>query len=179
MGARLPQHDFLMRWIGFQSTRPALGARLSLSWDICRKTAFQSTRPRGARLRFGGRAQTAAPFQSTRPRGARQDRLKYAVVTLVFQSTRPRGARRVAFVPFSVSSDFNPRARVGRDDTAILIARKRRISIHAPRMGGATLFCGLDNYSIAISIHAPRMGARLQSLVQDAAAAKFQSTRPA
>ena len=76
--------------------------------------AFQSTRPRGARLRAAAHAALPAvsihapargatrkmiipfadsPFQSTRPRGARP-RLSFAARQLdTFQSTRPRGAR--------------------------------------------------------------------------------------
>ena len=55
---------------------------------------FQSTRPRGARLRRrsdGGRPKT---FQSTRPRGARPSTRCGAGCLMWFQSTRPRGARQ-------------------------------------------------------------------------------------
>ena len=54
---------------------------------------FQSTRPRGARLKTGVAAEAEFKFQSTRPRGARLACWTTAMFPLQFQSTRPRGAR--------------------------------------------------------------------------------------
>ena len=55
-------------------------------------------------------------FQSTRPRGARQTIIALSAVYQLFQSTRPRGARRHRVRRSLPSANFNPRARVGRDD---------------------------------------------------------------
>ena len=56
-----------------------------------------------------------ALFQSTRPRGARlRIYLKTPMVTR-FQSTRPRGARPTSASPCCRKCCFNPRAREGRD----------------------------------------------------------------
>jgi len=81
---------------------------------------FQSTRPRGARLRSDTRATLYSVFQSTRPRGARREVKRKTLSALIvsihapawgatqigsfqgsrgilFQSTRPRGARHRTF----------------------------------------------------------------------------------
>ena len=91
------------------------------SFDAARRACanmFQSTRPRGARLRKRRAKRSSAQFQSTRPRGARlylynllraagygfnpraragRDFRDRAIrrVQVEFQSTRPRGARHV------------------------------------------------------------------------------------
>jgi len=54
---------------------------------------FQSTRPRGARLKGKAFNPIVIMFQSTRPRGARLMGSGTTGVACVFQSTRPRGAR--------------------------------------------------------------------------------------
>ena len=57
-------------------------------------------------------------FQSTRPRGARHPHQDRRLRKKEFQSTRPRGARPYQPpAPFNVFLCFNPRARVGRDNT--------------------------------------------------------------
>src|SRR5690606_15847251 len=95
---------------------PAWGATVVPDVHKEAKSEFQSTRPRGARLRwedfpksswagFNPRARVGRDhlvayltdllkeFQSTRPRGARR-RLRHAASPPpMFQSTRPRGAR--------------------------------------------------------------------------------------
>ena len=98
---------------------------------------FQSTRPRGARLRgrstpshhrsvsihapargATGRDPVPRPFdarfQSTRPRGARQPVTEAGLCNAMFQSTRPRGARQQL-------NDCH--------------AHKQGVSIHAPARG--------------------------------------------
>ena len=54
-------------------------------------------------------------FQSTRPRGARLRRLITYTYLIEFQSTRPRGARLTVSGLIKILPGFNPRARVGRD----------------------------------------------------------------
>jgi len=57
-------------------------------------------------------------FQSTRPRGARPIGGLYDMVTGQFQSTRPRGARlNSKAYEHKQWQCFNPRARVGRDQS--------------------------------------------------------------
>ena len=99
---------------------------------------FQSTRPRGARHRFGDIPPCPVKFQSTRPRGARRHQqfqsFRLGSVSIHapawgatpatsetslqvrrFQSTRPRGARQGKRRRALRQAGFNPRARVGRD----------------------------------------------------------------
>ncbi len=92
------------------------------------QSAFQSTRPRGARLSPAPmRRSRMWPFQSTRPRGARQGQqqrraegrnrfnpraregrdafaLPLFALALGFQSTRPRGARRPNVIRFDTAA---------------------------------------------------------------------------
>ena len=98
----------------FQSTRPR-GARqrygvLQSGWSW-----FQSTRPRRARQIYESTMGKLYKFQSTRPRGARLIGSFIAGSLYVFQSTRPRGARLNARVCCTFKIGFNPRARAGRD----------------------------------------------------------------
>ena len=115
-----------------------------------------------------------------------------------FQSTRPRGARQTMNVYLREDVDFNPRARVGRDECASLIhayeylfqstrprgrdgeahlsARHSKISIHAPTRGATVACCCRGAFRI-ISIHAPTRGATRYRVVVTLDA-KFQSTRP-
>ena len=102
---------------------------------------FQSTRPRGARLRIDKSLLCLLEFQSTRPRGARRRYREIHLWRKQFQSARPRGARRALFQtrlcdalisihaptrgatsnPSPKSSafvNFNPRAHAGRDRRA-------------------------------------------------------------
>jgi len=79
------------------------------------------------------------PFQSTRPRGAR---LRYFSLPLQIHRFNPRARggrdsnRRSVSPPFFLG--FNPRARGGRDDTGLRpIYVDMHVSIHAPA-GGAT-----------------------------------------
>ena len=58
---------------------------------------FQSTRPRGARLKSVIMRVVSMAFQSTRPRGARRRALNVCGIVRRFQSTRPRGARLYVF----------------------------------------------------------------------------------
>ena len=89
---------------------------------ICTAAEFQSTRPRGARLRrvpcwgrsrcFNPRAHAGRDskinfsksitkeFQSTRPRGARPFNITTKLKLWKFQSTRPRGARHFQTMQF-------------------------------------------------------------------------------
>ncbi len=183
--------DHILPYLGqavlqFQSTRPR-GARLShLSPNLLRET-FQSTRPRGARRTNGGTALHSTAFQSTRPRGAR--RWQCASMRLAkhisihapawgatvfrrlqrgrkrFQSTRPRGARRMLAIFSILSDDFNPRARVGRDDIPPR-ARQRCMDFNPrARVGRDTLNSQLILYHRSFQSTRPR-GARREKPLQ-------------
>ena len=140
----------------FQSTRPH-GAR-PLRYRPCKRLRwFQSTRPHGARRRRSPARPIAPRFQSTRPHGARRPpaprRRSAGHVSIhapawgatrddgvdavgdLFQSTRPHGARRLCLVRWTDPDCFNPRARMGRDDTPVVRRVSEDVSIHAPAWG--------------------------------------------
>ena len=144
---------------------------------------FQSTRPRGARLKIFSDCLMLQPFQSTRPRGARLSVLGSCAMRNGFQSTRPRGARPTQKIPVPARStiSFNPRARGGRDVFSILVVFKlvmfqstrprgarlhqkrskterKNVSIHAPAGGATNERCNSKRTS-GVSIHAPAGGA--------------------
>jgi len=55
-------------------------------------------------------------------------------------------------------SSFNPRARVGRDDTTRELMDEIKVSIHAPAWGATRL--AMRSYAeMVVSIHAPAWGA--------------------
>ena len=122
--------------------------------------AFQSTRPRGARLLWISFVGHTPLFQSTRPRGARPGKRAFArpskcfnprarggrdifffmgdVVKHLFQSTRPRGARRDGSFDKDKLADVSIHAPAGGATESLTQAViLKRVSIHAPA-GGAT-----------------------------------------
>ena len=98
----------------FQSTRPR-GARLKKKDDENAKKVSIHAPARGATL-FSEVLHAPSTFQSTRPRGARPFVLGGTMMQSMFQSTRPRGARRASDSCHRArAASFNPRAREGRD----------------------------------------------------------------
>jgi len=137
---------------------------------------FQSTRPYGARragVYVGGRL---VRFQSTRPYGARPLELPTREWSKEFQSTRPYGARRARNIARWAGRRFNPRARMGRDESEKLALGQALVSIHAPVWGATRPRAG-NRPRDAVSIHAPVWGAtKMSRRVTDSCV--FQSTRP-
>ena len=158
---------------------PAWGATRNPSCTSSRRSAFQSTHPRGVRPQNGIRWKVADAFQSTHPRGVRQgeganlkirntgfnprtrvgcDLTFRSVIQSprsMFQSTHPRGVRPPLPRPSACrAKSFNPRTRVGCDPPRYSGRCKRAsVSIHAPAWG-ATQFslCG----EILLSCFNPR-----------------------
>ena len=60
---------------------------------------FQSTHPRGVRLKFIKRGFSLIGFQSTHPRGVRRTASDGTSISAMFQSTHPRGVRRASPSP--------------------------------------------------------------------------------
>ena len=99
---------------------------------------FQSTLPRGERLRFVRFYYYFVVFQSTLPRGERLARPATNKTKGQFQSTLPRGERLSISLKLLSSPGFNPRSHGGSDRKRRGHNRnERRVSIHAPT-GGAT-----------------------------------------
>ena len=95
---------------------PTWGATLSLAHGLV-QAVFQSTHPRGVRLRMYSSASSTVLFQSTHPRGVRHGHIWLTKADAKFQSTHPRGVRRTA-------------NRMGRHSSGI--------SIHAPTWGATS-----------------------------------------
>ncbi len=120
---------------------------------------FQSTRPRGARLKNKIGEFTRQGF-NPRAREGRDHAIPAHLSRLLqFQSTRPRGARRKYFHPWpcwqivSIHAPARGATRFGRTDTATPL-----VSIHAPARG-ATRCHWLPRFRRRVSIHAPARGA--------------------
>ena len=76
-----------------------------------------------------------------------------------FNPRSPRGERLVEYARTSYESDFNPHSPWGeRHVEAPEVLALDKISIHAPRGGGATHKNIRQLRKCIISIHAPRMG---------------------
>ena len=145
---------------------------------------FQLTRPRGARLAraksplaisasFNSRARVgrdlvtevvpsfSASFQLTRPRGARPvDADRGDLFLRRFQLTRPRGARLAGLRRVApLSSGFNSRARVGRDDrTKAKRPQASQFQLTRPRGARRDLRTMFPS-GLRVSTHAPAWGA--------------------
>ena len=79
----------------FQSTLPR-GERLRLALRSVHSMAFQSTLPRGERPAVSPRSASPTGFQSTLPRGERRPCVAGIREVNEFQSTLPRGERHQA-----------------------------------------------------------------------------------
>jgi len=76
---------------------------------------FQSTRPRGARLKSGDALEILEQFQSTRPRGATNSGQVHQRALDSFNPRARVGRDRPTKSFVDLLNSFNPRARVGRD----------------------------------------------------------------
>ena len=186
----------------FQSTHPRGVRPLAALWGWTGQLWFQSTHPRGVRLHEGLIGHVFQQlFQSTHPRGVRRKkrfgRLCRAVVSIhapawgatchfllqkqasvLFQSTHPRGVRRASTSrASSVTPGFNPRTRVGCDETDGLCYKARGVfqSTH-PRGVRRRPECRRGSEK-AVSIHAPAWGATGQADAHPDGC-RFQSTHP-
>ena len=155
----------------------------STSTTCAHTVAFQSTRPRGARLDGRLLRRRRCLFQSTRPRGARPAAQRGYGYKWQFQSTRPRGARRrdggIERVLRGVSIHAPTR---GATDRGRQHACTREVSIHAPTRGatqrgsacrgdcrgfnprahaGRDAMFDESGDHIIVSIHAPTRGATM------------------
>ena len=118
---------------------------------------FQSTHPRGVRLRThtfvctgllvsihaptrGATLNNANPtsrmeFQSTHPRGVRQMIEVGSLLLVKFQSTHPREVRRSRPPTLNPHACFNPRTHEGCDWSGVISTCISQVSIHAPTRG--------------------------------------------
>ncbi len=162
-------------------------------------TAFQFTRPRGARRRacvsrerrrrcFNSRAREGrdrcngnqdrkgGEFQFTRPRGARPKLGKAIEVAEKFQCTRPRGARLHRGGGGRAGRGFNSRAREGRD--SIWGFRLLASVFQFTRPRGARRFERADGRRDNLFQFTRPRGARRTGDLLPGLEARFQFTRP-
>ena len=97
---------------------------------------FQSTRPRGARLRRGGNGCMRKSFNPRARAGRDKNSCSY-------------------LAPYM---RFNPRARAGRDSTVIYLLTSATVSIHAPARGATMRYCA-NSFLLLFQSTRPR-GAR-------------------
>ena len=115
--------------------------------------AFQSTRPRRARLVVSVSDSASPAFQSTRPRRARP------ALERSSGGCAREGRDDRNYEPRRRPKCFNPRAREGRDPSfAAALELPRRFNPRA-REGRDTDSAGRPPPSFAVSIHAPAKGA--------------------
>ena len=113
---------------------------------------------RGA-TRSNGTIKQRPRFQSTLPRGERLKLCYYNIIRKRFQSTLPRGERQdERWNRLQDRRNFNPRSHEGSDRQVTPKNIGNIISIHAPTRG-ATFMELLHGEKDGISIHAPTRGA--------------------
>ena len=140
---------------------------------------FNPRAPCGARRRFPRPAPCCRHFNPRAPCGARLSVMLSRVMSLTFQSTRPVWGATCSRAGCELpNAYFNPRAPCG---ARLFPARRglvrKRISIHAPRVGRDDDADRLFEHG-RISIHAPRVGRDMKSFSFQPCARPFQSTRP-
>ena len=171
-----------LRYLGF-NPRTRVGCDLASEGTPKRLERFQSTHPRGVRPDGPSDISHHFPFQSTHPRGVRQEhRALYGSRYVVSIHAPAWGATRVLHALQKVGRGFNPRTRVGcdqswRDFPAVV----GDVSIHAPAWGATFRKTGsrtdypmfqsthprgvrrhdaaIRRHDAAVSIHAPAWGA--------------------
>ena len=83
----------------------------------------------------------ASPFQSTHPRGVRLRLSGGRMREVLFQSTHLRRVRPYGTFPVPQGSlCFNPRTRVGCDHTLLTFTYEEGVSIHAPAWGATRAY---------------------------------------
>ena len=106
---------------------------------VCRKlsaSGFQSTLPRGERLKVTDVRVERLQFQSTLPRGERPYTAGYQPMDSENFNPRSReGSDSIFDSASNCKVNFNPRSREGSDAASIIVFFCSSISIHAPARG--------------------------------------------
>ena len=188
------------RWCGSNfNPRAREGRDASFCAPSAMMREFQSTRPRGARLRSSfvlphghyfnprareGRDAASATFGCTRSnfnpraREGRDTRVNSSCCTVRNFNPRAREGRDQLAAPDAAQrSHFNPRAREGRDGFVESLMLLVAISIHAPARGATLLTYRAHSKTPQFQSTRPR-GARHEVQGYINKRREFQSTRP-
>ena len=142
-----------------------------------RETSFQSTHPRGVRLRRSISFRLVRSFNPRTREGCDTACIKVYNITPKFQSTHPRGVRRRFRQARRLLGCFNPRTREGCDEVKTFkVPHDVPFQSTHPR-GVRPLNDLKTRIEQIVSIHAPARGATRTSgiFIQGR---KFQSTHP-
>ena len=140
---------------------------------------FQSTRPRGARLRPSSSTGWRSRFQSTRPRGARPFSTTRKPIFRDVSIHAPAWGATVGLrCPECDCTSFNPRARVGRDGlVALMLTLTVEFQSTRPR-GARPLPCRARTCRAAGFNPRARVGRDPSFARAKSDSCRFQSTRP-
>ncbi len=157
-GATRFRTEFLCPLFRF-NPRPREGGDQLLFWQEKRGTRFQSTPPRGGRLRRRCILRGCHQFQSTPPRGGRRLPVHHELVDVHVSIHAPaRGATDFDIGDVLPLEGFNPRPREGGDSPEAEARTCLRGFNPRPREGG-DLRRRFPGYAGPVSIHAPARGA--------------------
>ena len=138
---------------------------------------FQSTRPRGARLRCRQVCDVYARVSIHAPARGATPLQGFIAHAIQFQSTRPRGARLATGYKGAYEAKFqSTRPRGARPECELHFRHFERVSIHAPARG-ATVFSQKSRHPDKFQSTRPR-GARQCDRCLPGCCLWFQSTRP-
>ena len=165
----------IVRQSAFQFTRPR-GARHPRAFWLCVRGLVSIHAPTGGATSITGYLKRRLEFQFTRPRGARLKNEDAFRTFVKFQFTRPRGARRFAASRMSEALRFQFTRPRGARPAPHKSARRPLVSIHAPT-GGATRAKTHHGPSCVFQFTRPR-GARLLADGEPVIGLAFQFTRP-
>ena len=133
----------------------------------------------GATREAGAQRAAPAAFQSTRPRGARLDVLCCPARAAEVSIHAPAwGATPICLGAADAQSGFNPRARVGRDSIGIVVRKSNTLFQSTRPRGARLLSAAAAKCPRHVSIHAPAWGATVTDVAPAASVSMFQSTRP-
>ena len=157
---------------------PARGA--TCLWDIVPlEVLFQSTPPRGGRLRYGPDHRGRPAISIHAPARGATSRRPWRRFKEGNFNPRPReGGDGLKLRSSSVLKYFNPRPREGGDgQCGVLVGLYRIISIHAPARGATVERIRDDNTALHFNPR-PREGGDCMPPTSTAAGERFQSTPP-
>ena len=138
VGCDLRSVTSITLWMMFQSTHPR-GVRHVVYHDVDPSTVVSIHAPAwGATLDYSQRA-TFFAFQSTHPRGVRLTFVSVVTKARCFNPRTRVGCDESKQLSIRQLNRFNPRTRVGCDVHRVFSSLRSHVSIHAPAWGATNL----------------------------------------